>query len=60
MTDDISILSIRFFQDVGSVVSVRLIVDHECKHVGYGFVEFDSSYEAEKVRLVVLMMLSIL
>ncbi|KAG5413348.1 hypothetical protein IGI04_000915 [Brassica rapa subsp. trilocularis] len=39
---------IRFFEDVGSVVSVRLIVDHECKHVGYGFVEFDSSYEAEK------------
>ncbi|KAG2249384.1 hypothetical protein Bca52824_089012 [Brassica carinata] len=39
---------IRFFKVVGSVVSVRLIVDHECKHVGYGFVEFDSSYEAEK------------
>ncbi|XP_048601426.1 uncharacterized protein LOC111215162 isoform X5 [Brassica napus] len=39
---------IRFFEVVGSVVSVRLIVDHECKHVGYGFVEFDSSYEAEK------------
>ncbi|KAJ4911023.1 RNA-binding (RRM/RBD/RNP motifs) family protein [Raphanus sativus] len=39
---------IRFFEDVGSVVSVRLIVDHECKHVGYGFVEFASSYQAEK------------
>ncbi|CAN6993642.1 unnamed protein product [Brassica oleracea var. botrytis] len=42
---------IRFFEDVGSVVSVRLIVDHECKHVGYGFVEFDSSYEAEKAKM---------
>lgn len=28
--------------------------------MGYGFVEFASSYQAEKVRLVVLMMLSIL
>ncbi|KAG2311050.1 hypothetical protein Bca52824_022607 [Brassica carinata] len=38
---------IRFFEDVGRVVSVRLIVDPECKHMGYGIVEFTSSYEAE-------------
>ncbi|CAA0385137.1 unnamed protein product [Arabidopsis thaliana] len=31
-----------FFNDVGEVVSVRLIVSPESKHVGYGFVEFAS------------------
>ncbi|VVB06413.1 unnamed protein product [Arabis nemorensis] len=34
--------------NVGEVVSVRLIVNHECKHVGYGFVEFASANEAKK------------
>ncbi|KAG2313127.1 hypothetical protein Bca4012_027701 [Brassica carinata] len=35
-------------KDVGDVVSVRLIVDHEGKHVGCGFVEFASSNQAKK------------
>ncbi|CAL9246504.1 unnamed protein product [Arabidopsis halleri] len=33
---------VDFFNDVGEVVSVRLIVNPESKHVGYGFVEFAS------------------
>ncbi|XP_010475048.1 PREDICTED: polyadenylate-binding protein 4 [Camelina sativa] len=37
-----------FFNYVGGVVSVRLIVNHEGKHVGYGFVEFASAKEAKK------------
>lgn len=40
---------IRFFEDVGTVVtSVRLIVNPEGKHVGFGFVEFASAYYAGK------------
>ncbi|XP_010509288.1 PREDICTED: nucleolin-like [Camelina sativa] len=39
----------RFFLNVGvAVVSVRLIVNQEGKHVGYGFVEFLSAYQAKK------------
>ncbi|XP_019086348.1 PREDICTED: protein HRB1-like, partial [Camelina sativa] len=37
-----------FFQDVGEVVRVRLIVNHEGKHVGYGFVDIASANEAKK------------
>ncbi|XP_010445730.1 PREDICTED: uncharacterized protein LOC104728454 [Camelina sativa] len=37
-----------FFNYVGGVVSVRLIVNNEGKHVGYGFVEFASAKEAKK------------
>ncbi|ESQ28559.1 hypothetical protein EUTSA_v10018369mg [Eutrema salsugineum] len=37
----------RFFKDVGEVVSVRLAVDRMGKHLGYGFVEFASAYEAK-------------
>ncbi|EFH45552.1 F27F5.17 [Arabidopsis lyrata subsp. lyrata] len=37
-----------FFNDVAEVVSVRLVVNHEGKHVGYGFVEFASAYGANK------------
>ncbi|CAN8303694.1 unnamed protein product [Cochlearia groenlandica] len=37
-----------FFKDVGEVVSVRLIVNPQGKHVGYGFVEFASANEAKK------------
>ncbi|CAH8277257.1 unnamed protein product [Arabidopsis lyrata] len=33
----------HFFKNVGEVVSVRLIVNHVGKHVGYGFVEFASA-----------------
>ncbi|CAL9224115.1 unnamed protein product, partial [Arabidopsis halleri] len=36
-----------FFKDVGEVVSVRLIVNHEGKHVGYAFVDFASAYQAK-------------
>ncbi|XP_019101884.1 PREDICTED: nucleolin-like [Camelina sativa] len=40
---------ISFFEDVEvEVVSVRLIVNPEGKHVGYGFVEFAYAYEAKK------------
>ncbi|XP_013589013.1 PREDICTED: polyadenylate-binding protein, cytoplasmic and nuclear-like [Brassica oleracea var. oleracea] len=39
---------IKFFKNVGDVVSVRLIVNRECKHVGYGFIEFASPYEAQE------------
>ncbi|WZY96876.1 hypothetical protein YC2023_069205 [Brassica napus] len=39
---------IKFFRNVGDVVSVRLIVNRECKHVGYGFIEFASPYEAQE------------
>ncbi|XP_010412635.1 PREDICTED: polyadenylate-binding protein 1-like [Camelina sativa] len=39
---------INFFQDVGEVVSLRLIVNPEGKHVGYGFVEFASPCVAKK------------
>ncbi|XP_010450694.1 PREDICTED: protein HRB1-like isoform X2 [Camelina sativa] len=37
-----------FFKNVGEVVRVRLIVNHEGKHVGYGFVDFASANEAKK------------
>ncbi|XP_019089598.1 PREDICTED: protein HRB1-like isoform X2 [Camelina sativa] len=37
-----------FFKDVGEVVRVRLIVNHEGKHVGYGFVDFAYANEAKK------------
>ncbi|CAH8277684.1 unnamed protein product [Arabidopsis lyrata] len=37
-----------FFKDVGEVVSVWLIVNHEGKHVGYAFVDFASAYQAKK------------
>ena len=50
--------SINFFSDIGEVVSVRLIVNPEGKHVSYSFVEFASSYEANKVRLVFVVMLT--
>ncbi|CAA7051616.1 unnamed protein product [Microthlaspi erraticum] len=39
---------INFFKDVGEVVGVRLIVNHEGKHAGYGFVEFASANEAKQ------------
>ncbi|XP_022548810.2 polyadenylate-binding protein 3-like [Brassica napus] len=39
---------IDYFSHVGEVVSVRLVVNPEGKHVGYGFVEFGSAYEAHK------------
>ncbi|CAH8359760.1 unnamed protein product [Eruca vesicaria subsp. sativa] len=39
---------IEYFSHVGEVVSVRLIVNPEGKHVGYGFVEFGSAYQAHK------------
>ncbi|CAH8277260.1 unnamed protein product [Arabidopsis lyrata] len=39
---------IKFFEDVGEVVHVRIIVDHMGEHVDCGFVEFTSSNEAEK------------
>ncbi|ESQ27899.1 hypothetical protein EUTSA_v10018407mg [Eutrema salsugineum] len=39
---------IDFFKDVGRVVGVRLVVDGKGKHVGYGFVEFASAYEAKR------------
>ncbi|KAG7624761.1 RNA recognition motif domain [Arabidopsis thaliana x Arabidopsis arenosa] len=38
-----------FCQDVGEVVSVRLIANHEGKPVGCAFVEFLSAHEAKKV-----------
>ncbi|KFK35293.1 hypothetical protein AALP_AA5G265900 [Arabis alpina] len=38
----------EFFSSVGEVVSVRLVVNHESKHVGYAFVEFASADEAKK------------
>ncbi|KAL9290966.1 putative RNA recognition motif domain, nucleotide-binding alpha-beta plait domain superfamily [Arabidopsis thaliana] len=38
-----------FCQDVGEVVSVRLIANHEGKPVGCAFVEFLSANEAKKV-----------
>ncbi|KFK22053.1 hypothetical protein AALP_AAs39852U000100, partial [Arabis alpina] len=37
-----------FFKDVGKVVRVQLIVNHEGNHVGHGFVQFASSDEAKK------------
>jgi polyadenylate-binding protein len=37
-----------FFNCVGEVVSIRLMVNHEGKHVGYGFVEFASADETKK------------
>ncbi|VFR00260.1 unnamed protein product [Cuscuta campestris] len=37
-----------FFKDVGKVYSVRLIVNHEGKHVGCGFVDFASANSAKK------------
>ncbi|XP_020880784.1 nucleolin 1 isoform X2 [Arabidopsis lyrata subsp. lyrata] len=39
---------INFFEDVTEVVGVRLVVNPEGKHVGYGFVEFASAYEAKE------------
>ncbi|KAG7648775.1 putative RNA recognition motif domain, nucleotide-binding alpha-beta plait domain superfamily [Arabidopsis thaliana] len=39
---------INFFKDVGEVVHVRLIVNSQGKHAGWGFVEFASANEAEK------------
>ncbi|CAF1703484.1 probable RNA-binding protein 19 [Brassica napus] len=39
---------INFLEDDGVVVSVRLIVSHEGKHVGCGFVEFASANQAKK------------
>ncbi|VFQ92218.1 unnamed protein product [Cuscuta campestris] len=39
---------IEFFEDVGEVCSVRLIVNQEGKHVGYGFVEFSDAFNAKK------------
>ncbi|VFR00269.1 unnamed protein product [Cuscuta campestris] len=38
----------RFFEDVGEVFGVRLVVNHEGKHVGYGFVDFADAYDAKK------------
>ncbi|CAH8352075.1 unnamed protein product [Eruca vesicaria subsp. sativa] len=39
---------IKFFKGfVGGVVSVRLIVNHQHKHVGYAFVEFASAKQAK-------------
>ena len=54
MTDILSFHFYRldFFNDVVEVVSVRLIVSPESKHVGYGFVEFASPCLANMVRLV--------
>ncbi|EOA15722.1 hypothetical protein CARUB_v10006624mg [Capsella rubella] len=40
---------INFFKDVGQVVHIRLIVNNKGKHVGWGFVEFASAKDAEKV-----------
>ncbi|XP_019086311.1 PREDICTED: polyadenylate-binding protein, cytoplasmic and nuclear-like [Camelina sativa] len=39
---------IRFFNFVEKVLSVRLIVNHEGKHLSCGFVEFASAYEVKK------------
>ncbi|EFH44839.1 RNA binding protein [Arabidopsis lyrata subsp. lyrata] len=39
---------INFFNDVGEVVHVRLILNHNGKHLGCGFVEFGSANEAKK------------
>ncbi|XP_024009776.1 polyadenylate-binding protein 4-like [Eutrema salsugineum] len=39
---------IDFFEDVGEVVSVRLVVDSKGKNVGYGFVEFASANLAKR------------
>ncbi|XP_024005928.1 polyadenylate-binding protein 3, partial [Eutrema salsugineum] len=39
---------IDFFKDVGEVVSVRLVVDGKGNHLGYGFVEFASAYQAKR------------
>ena len=43
--------SIDFFKDAGEVVRVRLILDQYGEHAGFGFVEFASSNEANKVRV---------
>ncbi|VVB09768.1 unnamed protein product [Arabis nemorensis] len=42
------VLSIDFFKNVGKVVRVQFIVNHEGKHAGYGFVQFASSNQAKK------------
>lgn len=39
---------IDYFSPLGQVVSVRLVVNPEGKHVGYGFVELGSAYQAHK------------
>ncbi|VFR00273.1 unnamed protein product [Cuscuta campestris] len=38
---------IKFFKTVGAVSSVRLIVNHEGKHVGFCFVDFADDYDAK-------------
>ncbi|XP_020874171.1 polyadenylate-binding protein, cytoplasmic and nuclear [Arabidopsis lyrata subsp. lyrata] len=43
---------INFFKDVGEVVHVQLTLNNKGRHVGYGFVEFASADEEEKVRVV--------
>ncbi|CAA7049987.1 unnamed protein product [Microthlaspi erraticum] len=40
-------VNINFFDDVAYATSVRLIVNHEGKHVGCGFVEFPSVHQAK-------------
>ncbi|CAH8289339.1 unnamed protein product [Eruca vesicaria subsp. sativa] len=40
------ILSIKFFKYIGGVVSVRLILNRQGKHLGYAFVEFVSPERA--------------
>lgn len=49
MTDEYFFCSIKFFKYIGGVVSVRLIVNHQGKHVGYAFVEF---VDAKRANLV--------
>ncbi|KFK23171.1 hypothetical protein AALP_AAs55388U000100, partial [Arabis alpina] len=39
---------IDFFKDVEKVDRIRLVVNHESKHVGYAFVQFFSANEAKK------------
>ncbi|VFR00277.1 unnamed protein product [Cuscuta campestris] len=38
---------IKFFQTIGAVSSVRLIVNHEGRHVGFCFVDFADDYDAK-------------
>ncbi|CAH2066450.1 unnamed protein product [Thlaspi arvense] len=47
--------NIKFFSDVGEVVRVRLIVNHEGKHVGCGFLEFASANQAKKVSCFIVL-----
>ncbi|VFR00268.1 unnamed protein product [Cuscuta campestris] len=39
---------IEFFKNVAEDFSIRLIVNNEGKHVGYGFVEFAHAFDAKK------------